>query len=100
MESPCGFGPVMPDCVRIIRSMEPDQKIRGNEHGREWLACRDRRSARKHLAKSLRHRTFVPSTLLLFAMSHGPSFTYPLARELVRAARGTLRLGKHRKAAK
>jgi GT2 family glycosyltransferase len=54
--------------------------------GRELLADGDRPAARKHLAESLRYRA-MPSALLLFAMSCGPSFTYPLARGLVRAAR-------------
>jgi len=62
--------------------------------GRELLAHGDRPGARKHLAESLRYRAFVPSALLLFAMSCGPSFTYPLARGVVRAAKRALRRAK------
>jgi hypothetical protein len=36
----------------------------------------------------------VPSALLLFVMSCGPSFTYPLARGLVRAVKRGLRHAK------
>jgi GT2 family glycosyltransferase len=53
--------------------------------GRELLAHGDRRGARKHLAESLRHRTFVAPTLLMFVLSCGPSFAYPLARGVLRA---------------
>ena len=58
--------------------------------GRELLANGDRLGARKHLAESLRHRAFAPYTLSLFTMSCGPSFTYPLARGAVRAAKSLL----------
>jgi GT2 family glycosyltransferase len=40
--------------------------------GRELLALGDHRSARKHLARSLRHRMDSPTTLMLFALSYGP----------------------------
>jgi glycosyltransferase involved in cell wall biosynthesis len=62
--------------------------------GRESLAIGDRGGARKHLAESLRHRAFGIHTLLLFALSCGPSFTYPLARAIVRKAKQALRIAK------
>jgi glycosyltransferase involved in cell wall biosynthesis len=62
--------------------------------GRELLAHGDRPGARRHLAESLRHRTFVPSALLLFVLSCGPSFTYPLARGVVRTAKRMFRRAK------
>ena len=62
--------------------------------GREALANGDRRDARKHLAESLRHRTFAPYALSLFALSCGPSFTYPLARAAMRTAKKTLGIAK------
>lgn len=55
--------------------------------GRELLARGDRAGARKHLAQSLRHRTFAPPALMLFALSCSPNFTYTLAKNVVRAAR-------------
>jgi hypothetical protein len=58
--------------------------------GRELLEHGDRRGARKHLAESLRHRPFTPYTLSLFTLSCGPSFSYPLARAVVRAAKRRL----------
>jgi GT2 family glycosyltransferase len=59
--------------------------------GRELLAHGDRPGARKHLAESLRYRSLVPSAWLLYAMSCGPSFAYPVARGVVRAAKRALR---------
>jgi GT2 family glycosyltransferase len=60
--------------------------------GRESLARGDHRSARKHLAQSLRHRALVPSTLLLFVMSCGPNFAYRIARRVTHAAKRMLYL--------
>jgi GT2 family glycosyltransferase len=58
--------------------------------GKESLAQGHLREARRHLAASLRHRALAPATLLLFAMSHCPRFTYPWARAVVRASKRAL----------
>jgi glycosyltransferase involved in cell wall biosynthesis len=55
--------------------------------GRELLARGDRVGARKHLAQSLRYRTFAPPALLLFILSCCPSFTYALAKNVVHVAK-------------
>jgi glycosyltransferase involved in cell wall biosynthesis len=81
--------------IRLPASML--ESVQAEAHawlGRELLAHGDRPGARRHLAESLRHRSFVPSALLLFALSCGPSFTYPLARGVVRAAKRALRCAK------
>lgn len=59
--------------------------------GRESLAHGDRREARSQLARSLRHRALVPSTLLLLALACGPESAFPAARSVVRTAKRAMR---------
>ena len=66
--------------------------------GRETLAIGGRRSARKHLIESLKHRAFSPYALSLLVLSYGPSFTYPVAKALIRTAKSALRASNNRHA--
>jgi GT2 family glycosyltransferase len=62
--------------------------------GRELLALGDRKGAREHLLASLHHRAFTPYAMAFLILSCGPSFTFPIARAVIRAAKTALRLAK------